>query len=197
MIFELSKMGENGRKYCVVRITAVESRRLEIMSQVKGTPPKAFGEAEFRQIVLTLNKIGTEAYREMTKATPVGVGGRLQRSFTLSLASTENPVLAIGTNSGYALAVEMGRKPGSGISKEGQDSVKLWARRKLGLPTREASSFAYLLSRKYKHQGRGAQGNWGLAQPGSQGQDVPVSLANTQTGSILHKAYLDLQSALS
>lgn len=156
------------------------------------TPPRKYGEQQIRQVLTVMARNGTEIFRQLSKKTPVGIGGRLQRSWSISLPTLENPVLAIGTNSQYFLPLEMGRLPGRGISREGQDSVALWARRKLSLPESEARSFAFLLSRKYKQQGRPATGFTGLASPGSLGEDIPTTLDQTVRGSILHQGYQDL-----
>jgi hypothetical protein len=113
-----------------------------------------------------LNKGTMDLYGQIVKATPSGIGGRLRRSWSISPATLANPVAIIGSNSTYLLPLEMGRKPGKGISAEGQRGVALWARRVLKLDDSKALGFAYLLSRKYKLEGRPATGFIGLARPG-------------------------------
>ena len=158
--------------------------------------PSEYLEFQQRQILQLLNTVAGEAYREIVRAMPVGVGGELQRSWVYIPGSLQNPIALIGTNSQYFLPVEMGRVPGKGISKEGQESVALWAKRKLGKSPQESRSFAYLLSEKYKREGRDAQGLIGLAPQGSQGQKIPADLDATVTGSILHKQFKKLEAEL-
>ena len=164
--------------------------------ETKGLSPSEYGQDKVRGLTNALNKASTGLYGEIVKSMPVGVGGRLQRSWTLSPASESNPQTIIGTNSQYFLSVEMGRKPGKGISREGQDSVALWARRKLSLSGEEAKSLAFLLSRKYKKEGRKAAGLIGLAQPGSQGETIPQDLSLAVQGSLLNSAYKELQNTI-
>ena len=159
------------------------------------SPLVAFTQ-DYRNQVDVLNTVGSKLYGEIVKATPVGVGGQLQRSWTFTPASLDNPVSTVGTNSQYLLSVELGRQPGTGISAEGQTSVALWAKRKLRLSDQEATSFAYLLSRKYKAQGRPAQGFLGLAAKGASATSNP-NLDSPVPGSILEQGFNDLQAQLS
>lgn len=162
----------------------------------RGTPPSTFGRQRQQALVRVLNGVTTELYGSLVKSTPVGVGGRLQRSWVFTPASLENPVASIGSNSTYFLSLEMGRKPGSGISAEGQASVALWARRKLGKTEKEAKGFAYVLSRKYKKEGRGAQSILGLVPKGVKGGAVPNSAAQAVSGSLLSNAVKKLSTQL-
>ena len=137
-------------------------------------------------------------YGQVVKAMPVGIGGRLQRSWTFTPARPDNPQASIGTNSTYFLPLELGRKPGSGISKDGQDSVTLWAQRKLSLPESEARGLAFNLSQKYKREGRPATGLIGLALAGAAGgQPIPKTLDQTIPGSLLETALRDLEAKIS
>lgn len=163
----------------------------------RGASPAQYGEERSRAVSNTLNSVVTGLYGEIVKAQPVGIGGRLQRSWVLTPATLQNPAASIGTNSQYFLPVEMGRVPGKGISREGQESTALWARRKLGLSEQESKGFAYLLSRKYKKEGRPAQGLIGLATPGSQGEPVPKSLDQAVPGSLLRQGLDKLNRELS
>ena len=166
-------------------------------NQTKGPNPSQYGQDRTREVLKTLNTVVTGLYGDVVKAQPVGVGGRLQRSWTLTPATSTNPVASIGTNSQYFLPVEMGRVPGKGISREGQESVTLWARRKLGMTEQDAKGLAFMLSRKYKREGRPAQGLIGLAQPGSRGEKVPKTLDQAVRGSLLSQGLDRLQRELS
>jgi hypothetical protein len=168
------------------------------MTTTRGTPPGQYGEDKRKQLLTVLNTSATGLFGQVVKAMPVGVGGRLQRSWTLTPATLENPQASIGTNSTYFLPLELGRKPGSGISKEGQDSVTLWARRKLSLSESDARGLAFNLSQKYKREGRPAAGLIGLALGGSAGgQPIPKTLEQTIPGSLLHNALRDLEANLN
>ena len=166
-------------------------------NQTSGPNPSEYGRDQTREVLTALNVAVTGLYGEIVKAQPVGIGGRLQRSWTLTPATMSNLTASIGTNSQYALSVEMGRLPGKGISREGQESTALWARRKLGLGEQESKSFAFLLSRKYKREGRPAQGLIGLASPGSQGGAIPKTLDQAVAGSILSQGLANLERELA
>ena len=193
----LNYRGSTGRLWvCGLGVSISELQR-PILMGTKGPNPSQYGETQNREILKALNSSVTGLYGEVVKAQPVGVGGRLQRSWTLTPATSSNPTASIGTNSQYFLSVEMGRVPGKGISKEGQESVALWARRKLTLSEPDSRSFAFLLSRKYRREGRPAQGLLGLAQPGSQGASIPKTLDQTVPGSLLREGLSNLEKSLS
>jgi len=165
-------------------------------STTRGPSPNEYGRQKKAALVGVLNTVTTGLYGAVVKSMPVGVGGRLQRSWVLTPANVQKPVASIGTNSGYFLPLEMGRKPGSGISAEGQDSVTLWARRKLSLSEQEARGLAFNLSQKYKREGRPATGLIGLAAPGSMAAPVPATLDNAIPGSLLANAVTQLQAEI-
>lgn len=139
----------------------------------KGPDPNQYYRDQLEFLVGAINRVGANLNREIVRATPVGIGGELQRSWSFNAATRDNPIATVGSSSQYLLPVELGRKPGKGISAEGQTSVQLWARRKLQLSPAEAKGFAYLLSEKYKREGRPAQGFMGLAKPGQPGGQDP------------------------
>lgn len=165
--------------------------------ETRGPNPSQFSDQQVQSLLRILNETAVQLNREIVRAMPVGVGGDLQRSWTLVLATEQAPQASVGTSSKYFMAVEMGRKPGSGISAAGQEAVALWARRKLQLGQKQSQSFAYLLSEKYKKQGRPAQGLIGLAAPGSQGSPVPTDPSELVPGSILANAYQSFQNKLN
>jgi hypothetical protein len=150
-------------------------------------------ERDLESLVDGLNEISSRLNGELVKATPSGIGGRLRRSWAWSPATKKNPQATVGTNSSYFLPLELGRKPGKGISVEGQKGVALWARRKLSLNQSQATSFAFNLSQKYKREGRPAVGFLGLASPGSPASSIPKSPV---PGSILAKAFSDVEKLL-
>lgn len=138
---------------------------LKVTYTTSGENPLAHWNKSIKDLLRIVNQGAVELESDLVKASPVGVAGGLKGGWTLSLATEANPTAIVGQNKSYFYAVEMGRKPGKGISAEGQVSVQLWAKRVLGLE--DTRSFAYQLSRKYKAEGRKAQGFAGLAKPGS------------------------------
>lgn len=162
-----------------------------------GLDPKQFGEQEIREIVRALNEESVKLESGLVKASPSGVSGQLRQSWQVIPASPSSPTAIIGTSSGYFLPVEMGRRPGSGISAEGQESVTLWARRVLGLSQQEGSSLAFLLSRKYKEQGRPAQGFAGLAKEGTIPSGDPGEDIEPLPGGMIEATFSRLSNRLN
>lgn len=144
-------------------------------------------------LVDKLNKAAIDLNQEIVRAMPVGVGGELSRSWSFQPASEAHPVARVGTSSAYFIPLEVGRKPGKGISQEGQESVALWGRRKLSMAAQESKGFAYLLSQKYKKEGRPSAGLIGLAVPNSPAQ---APLKDPVPGSILDRAFKNLKGSL-
>lgn len=160
-----------------------------------GESPTLYGFRVRREALATLNVAVAGLYGEIVRAMPVGVGGRLQRSWVFSPATPNNPQAAIGTSSSYFLPVEMGRRPGKGVSREGQESIELWARRKLRLSPQESRSFAYLLSQKYKREGRKASGLIGLSTPGSLPSGALSPTVDPVPGSILARGFATIAAS--
>lgn len=131
----------------------------------KGKHPDNFYESERRKLVAIINEEASQLETDLVSATP-GDTGALRQGWTLKPASEKRLAAIVGQNKVHFLPLELGRKPGKGISQRGQESVAIWAQRKLGITGQEAKSFAFLLSRKYKQKGRPAEGFAGLAKPG-------------------------------
>ena len=156
--------------------------------------PTEYLEEEKRHLAGILTRTALSLSADITRAMPVGTGGELQRSWAPTPASPDNLQASVSTSSAYFLPVELGRKPGKGISQQGQEGVALWARRKLGKSEKEARGFAFLLSRKYQAEGRPAQGLIGLARPNAPGGSDPA--LQPVPGSILDQHYRELQKQL-
>lgn len=162
--------------------------------KTKGPTPREFSQDQTKALATILTKTALDLSADITKAMPVGIAGELQRSWTPYPATPTKLVAGVSSSSAYFLPVEVGRKPGKGISQEGQQAVTLWARRKLGKSEDDARGFAYLLSQKYKREGRPAQGLIGLARPGDRSaepRETPIP------GSILDKAFKNLENDLT
>ena len=106
-------------------------------------------------------------------------------------------MVEVTSSAKYLLPVELGRLPGKGISADGQKSVALWAKRKLGLPERDARSLGFLLSRKYQREGRPAQGFIGLAGKGEKAKPVTGSELQPVSGGLLAREFKRLDSLLN
>lgn len=142
-----------------------------------GDDPDRHLEQVRNQIKNAINETVAELETELVRNTPADTG-RLRQTWSSRFADDDNLVGIVGQSSRYFLPLELGRKPGKGISRQGQESVARWGRRKLGIS--DGKGFAYLLSQKYKTEGRKAEGFAGLARPGdnpvsSQGEIKPVS----------------------
>jgi hypothetical protein len=131
-----------------------------------GPDPSTFYGDKRRKLILALNAEMVKLEAAVVKATPAS-DGRLRQGWDLNKASQNDPRVTLDQTVSYFLPVEFGRSPGKGISAEGQESVARWARLALGMPESETRSFAFLLSQKYKREGRPATGFAGLAKPGT------------------------------
>ena len=161
----------------------------------RGPSPDEYISEQRQHLATLLTKAALNLSAEVTKAMPVGTAGELQRSWTPYPATPDTLKAGLSTSSAYFLPVELGRKPGKGINRQGQEAVTLWARRKLGMDPKRAVGFAYQLSEKYKREGRPAQGIIGLASRGDRAGDrLPT---DPVPGSILAKAFQTLDNELN
>lgn len=135
-----------------------------------GDDPTIFLRKTQREVVAILNEEASQLETDLVSATPADTGN-LRQGWTLRPATILNKVAIVGQSKVHFLPTEFGRKPGKGISAEGQEAVSVWAARKLGLDNStvggEADQFARALSQKYIRMGRPAQGFAGLAIPGT------------------------------
>jgi hypothetical protein len=156
-----------------------------------GLTPDEFWGKERAQLIATVNASFADLESDLVEATP-GDTGMLRQGWTFSPATERKPTAIIGQSKMHFLPTELGRRPGKGISQKGQESVSRWGRRKLGLGMKESQSFAYLLSRKYKREGRVAMGFAGLARKGSKAKAVSEEIKPLDNG-IIGKAFADLR----
>jgi len=148
-----------------------------------GLTPNEFWGKERAQLIATINASFADLESDLVEATP-GDTGMLRQGWTFIPATDQNPTAIIGQSKRYFLAAELGRRPGKGISKQGQVAVARWGRRKLGLGMKESQSFAYLLSRKYKREGRPAMGFAGLARKGAKAKAIAEEIKPLDNGII-------------
>jgi hypothetical protein len=163
-----------------------------------GKKPSTYINDKLKDLVNLLNNTAADIERELIQDSPANFG-RLKGAWKLIPTSERNKRAIVGNSVKYLLPVELGRAPGKGISQEGQVEVKRWGKLVLGLSSdREQSSFAYLLSEKYKREGRPAIGFIGLAKPGTipskPGQNAPDTPVK---GSLLWNAFKQLEQDLN
>lgn len=170
--------------------------------QTNGIKPSIFYKEQIRRILGVVNEEALELERKLIDKTPAS-DGRLRQGWTTITARQDNPKATVGQSVNYFLPVEFGRKPGSGISKKGQVAVAKWAKRNLGLPdkTRDggttAKTFAFLLSRKYKLEGRPATGFAGLAKEGAQAPSSIPDKIEPLSGGLIAASFNKLKARLN
>lgn len=168
-------------------------------SSITGTPPSSVTPETLRALEVKVVgwSIGLES--ELVKATPVGIGGNLRQAWSHGSAQTKDGgfVVQVTNSAKYLLPTELGRLPGKGISAEGQKAVALWAKRKLGLPDKDARSFGFLLSRQYQRVGRPAQGFVGLANKGAKAKPATGADLEPVQGGLLAREFKRLDALLS
>lgn len=161
-----------------------------------GPTPTEFWNKEFRKLVRILNSEALTLERNLVEKTPTGISSTLKQAWFIRAASVNTPVAEVANSQAYLLPVELGRKPGSGISVEGKESVAEWARVKLGLDFSAAQGMAFALSQKYKRQGRPATGFIGLAQPGTTPSGDLQEVLEPVSGSTLDQSFKRLRARL-
>ena len=172
-----------------------------------GDDPTTFAEEKLRRFVSLLNEEATKIESDLVRDTPANFG-RLKGGWSVNPATLDRPGASIDQSVQYYLAVEMGRKPGKGISEKGQKQVARWAKLVLGLknkPSKKArkngaisnKTFAYLLSEKYKREGRPAVGFVGLAKPGVTPKSTPRVPDEPVSNSLLKKAFTRVNRRLN
>lgn len=149
-----------------------------------GKNPEQFWQDRSGEIKVVVNEFLFNLESQAASRTPSGVSGQLRGRW--KVLPFNGKTGALQQPQSYYLPVELGRKPGKGISEKGQQAVARWAKLKLGLSQREAKSFAYLLSRKYKLQGRKPQPILDLRDP-----------ETAQPGGLLDRSFKKLESDLS
>lgn len=141
--------------------------------EYKGISPADFFKQSMLEVITRVNQETLDFEREIIEATPVGVAGYLRQGWSVQLATFDSPIVKISQARRYFIPVEVGRRPGKGISQEGMVSLRRWAKRKLGLNRPQAAALAKATATKYYKKGRPAQGFLGLAKKGDK---APASL---------------------
>lgn len=159
----------------------------------RGVPPDGFYKKTIGELVSILNDEGTRLESELVRDSPGDLGG-LRGGWVYKPATPTRLVGVVSNPIKHFLPLELGRKPGKGISAKGQAQVAKWAVRKGVVPANESKSFAFLLSRKYKAVGRPAEGFAGLAKPGQQAK--PISEVLEPVGGPIKDAFDRLAARL-
>lgn len=106
-----------------------------------------------RELLGTMTALTMHLEGEVADALPA-VSGLTRASIVSDAWSTPTGALGVvGSASIAALVLEQGRKPGKGVSKEGQEALAVWAQEKLGVTKVEGLGIAHALSFKYKLHG--------------------------------------------
>ncbi len=163
----------------------------------RGIPPEKYWGERRHKFMLAVNEVLANLEAKLVTSTPVGIGGRLKGgwSFQPMLPGTDSA--NIGQSLKYFLPLELGRQPGKGVDQKGRESIALWARRKLGLGPQEARGLAFVLSRKYKLEGRPAVGFAGLAAPGDRPRSSQPENLEPIKGGLIFQALAELDNRLS
>lgn len=163
--------------------------------QTRGKDPSQYYLLNKRYVLASINAELATLLSELVQATPVGVSSFLKQGWSQQFATEARPVAILSQNQAYFLPVELGRRPGKGISVEGQEDVMDWSKRVLGLDYAEQKSFAFNLSRKYQKFGRPAQGFAGLAKPGDPARS-PDSEIEPINGGLIQKSFSRIERRL-
>ena len=163
----------------------------------RGIPPERYWGERQHQIRLAVNEVLANLEAKLVVNTPVGVGGRLKGGWSFKPMLPGIDSASVGQSLNYFLPLELGRRPGKGVDQKGRESIALWARRKLGLSPQEANGLSFVLSRKYKLEGRPAVGFAGLAMPGDRPQSGEPANLEPVNGGIIFQAFAELDNRLS
>jgi len=157
------------------------------MATVKfsGQEPTNFYNKSKAELVAIVNQEAANLETALVEATPGDRGG-LRQGWVFKPATESKLQAIVGQSKVYFLPLELGRKPGKGVSAKGQQELAKWSIRKgiTGDP-KEAKSFAFLVSRKYKREGKTALGFAGLATEGAQASSVNLDEIKPVGGPIL------------
>lgn len=164
---------------------------------ITGIKPVAHYNKEVRAVVKIINEELAHLESQLVSKTPTGISSQLKGAWVLNPASYRYPGASLSNNSQYFLPVELGRKPGKGISAKGQRSLSRWAQLKLGMEAKESRNFAYLVSEKYKREGRSAAGFAGLAKPGQDAENVNLSNIEPVDNGLIAKTFRVLDRRLT
>lgn len=166
----------------------------------RGQNPDQFFRDNTERLLKIINEGAFQLEGELVKKSPTGVSSQLKGGWSVQRATPSRPVATVGQSVSYFLPVEMGRRPGKGISQDGQESVALWAQRVLELDNStvggEADQFARYLSIKYYRFGRPASGFAGLAKPGSVPTGDPGDEIQPITGGLIFNELRRIRDAL-
>ena len=110
-----------------------------------------------QEMLAAMTLVTTALEGEVKDEWPTGVFNSREQIHGDAFATPAGVLGVVGTPSPYAPVIEFGRKPGKGVSREGQESIALWAKAKLGVDEVKARSVAFLIARKIKQRGQPAE----------------------------------------
>ena len=109
------------------------------------------------ELLAAMTLVTTAIEGEVQDAWPTGVFNSRAQIHGDAFSTPAGVLGVVGTPSPYAPVIEFGRKAGKGVSREGQESIALWAKAKLGVQEIEARSVAFLIARAIKRRGQPAK----------------------------------------
>jgi len=124
-----------------------------------------------RRELLATAKASTLHLEGQVKDRIPAASGKTRESVHSDAFSTPVGVIGtVGSSMATATFLELGRKPGSGVSREGQEALGQWAKEKLGVSEKEVRNVVFLISRKIKKKGLEAKRPFELTFVANEGQ---------------------------
>ena len=152
---------------------------MSISAQALATFQRAMKEAPEvldRELLAATNEGLMLLRHQLDSTIPRGWGGRsglgMAGSITSDAFSTPTGALGvIGTSVSHAPVVELGRRPGKGVSEQGRVALGAWVMAVLGVTDpKRVKNIAFLISQKIKREGLPAQRPFGRAAEASADQ---------------------------
>ena len=101
---------------------------------------------------------------------PSASGKTRESVFSDAFSTPVGVIGTVGSSQPTATFLELGRKPGTGVSKAGQEALGVWAREKLGISEKEVRSVVFLIARKIRKHGTPAVKPFELTLTANEGQ---------------------------
>lgn len=124
-----------------------------------------------RRELLAAAKASTLHLEGQVKDRMPSASGKTRESVHSDAFSTPAGVIGtVGSSMATATFLELGRKPGTGVSLEGQEALGTWVKEKLGVSEKEVPGVVFLIARKIKKKGMPAVKPFELTAKANEGQ---------------------------
>lgn len=110
-----------------------------------------------RELAAAMTEATMLLEREAKEEWPVGVFNSREQITSDVMLEPAGVLGVVGTPSPYAPVIEAGRRPGKGVSQEGQKAIAMWAVARLGVEPARADDVAFLISQKIRRHGIAAK----------------------------------------